>query len=72
MAGTKTANVLIERAWPHPLYRKVVRRRKKVLAHVEGEELLPGAKVIVEEARPLSRRKRWRVIKVENEGKPKK
>ncbi len=60
----KTVVVLVETMVRHPLYEKFVRRRKKYLAHDEDNECKVGDKVLIEETRPLSRRKRWRVKKI--------
>ena len=60
----KTVAVKIGRAYQHPLYKKIVRRSTKVLAHDEQNECRVGDLVQVVEVRPLSRRKRWRVRQV--------
>lgn len=60
----KTVTVSIERLVEHPLYRKVVRKRKKVLAHDENNNCRIGDKVRIFETRPLSRRKRWKVDEI--------
>lgn len=60
----KTVAVEIARAYQHPLYKKIVRRSTKVLAHDEQNECRVGDLVQVVEVRPLSRRKRWRVRQV--------
>ena len=59
----KTAAVLIERLVEHPVYHRVVKRSKKVLAHDENNDCQVGDKVRIVETRPLSKRKRWRVVK---------
>ncbi|MEW6219577.1 MAG: 30S ribosomal protein S17 [Thermodesulfobacteriota bacterium] len=53
--------VQIERMVPHPLYGKFIRRRVKYMAHDDGNACSIGDRVLIEECRPLSRRKRWRV-----------
>jgi small subunit ribosomal protein S17 len=59
----KTVVVRVERLKEHPKYRKKYKVHKKYLAHVNNEkEYKIGEKVIIEECRPLSKRKRWRVI----------
>ena len=58
----KTVVVLVERRFTHPLYKKTVRRTKKYHAHDENNEFKVGDVVRIEECRPLSRKKRWRVI----------
>lgn len=60
----KTVVVTVERQVIHPLYRRVVRRSKKFLAHDEKNECRVGDQVRIQETRPLSRRKRWRVVEV--------
>ncbi len=60
----KTVVVQVERQFTHPLYKKVVRRSKRFLAHDEKKECRLGDTVRIEETRPLSRRKRWRVVGV--------
>jgi small subunit ribosomal protein S17 len=47
----------------HPLYKKYVRRLTKVYAHDEKDECKIGEKVMLEESRPLSKLKRWRVVR---------
>lgn len=60
----KTVTVLVERQLRHPFYKKVVRRRKKFLAHDEYEKCKIGDIVRIVETRPISRRKRWRVAEI--------
>jgi small subunit ribosomal protein S17 len=60
----KTVVVTVTRQFKHPLYKKVMRRSKNFLAHDERNECRPGDMVRIEETRPLSRLKRWRVIQV--------
>jgi small subunit ribosomal protein S17 len=55
----KTVVVAIERRKMHPIYKKVVRTTKKIMAHDESNEIEIGALVRVVESRPLSRKKRW-------------
>ena len=57
----KTVTVAVVRRYQHPLYKKVVRKTKKLLAHDEANNCNVGDVVQVVETRPLSRRKRWRV-----------
>jgi len=63
-AMDKTVVVRVERRVAHPLYKKVVRRFKKFLAHDERNTAKVGDLVRIEETRPLSKRKRWRVIAI--------
>ena len=60
----KTVTVLVERKVKHPLIGKVVRRSNKFHAHDETNECRLGDKVLVMETRPLSKLKRWRLVKV--------
>ncbi|MCK6577541.1 MAG: 30S ribosomal protein S17 [Anaerolineae bacterium] len=60
----KTVVVAIERRTTHPIYGKVVRTTKKVMAHDESNAIQMGALVRVVESRPLSRHKRWVVEEV--------
>ena len=60
---TKTVVVRVDRLVKHPVYRKYVKRRKKFMAHDElGAKT--GDKVKIVETRPLSARKRWRVVEI--------
>ena len=60
---TKTVVVRVDRLVKHPVYRKYVKRRKKFMAHDElGAKT--GDKVKIIETRPLSARKRWRVVEI--------
>jgi small subunit ribosomal protein S17 len=61
---TKTVTVLVERRVQHPLYGKFVTRTKKYHAHDESGEYHEGDLVEIEECRPLSKTKAWRVTKV--------
>lgn len=58
----KTVVVSVERHVPHPLYGKQISRRKKYHAHDEQNEYRAGDIVRIEETRPLSKLKRWRVL----------
>lgn len=62
-AMQKTVVVLIDRLELHPKYKKYVRRRTKLYAHDEKDECEPGDRVLLQETRPLSKLKRWRVVK---------
>jgi len=63
-AMEKTVVVSVERRVQHPLYGKRVNRWKKYHAHDETNEYRTGDVVIIEETRPLSKTKRWRVIEL--------
>jgi small subunit ribosomal protein S17 len=56
---TKTVVVAIERRKLHPIYKKVVKSTKKIMAHDESDSIQVGALVRVVESQPLSRHKRW-------------
>ncbi len=60
----KTVTVLVERRVTHPLIGKIVTRSKKYHAHDEKNEFHEGDLVQIEETRPLSRTKTWRVAKL--------
>ena len=60
----KTVVITVQRQINHPLYKRVVRRSKNFLAHDEKNECRVGDWVRIEETRPLSSRKRWRVIEI--------
>jgi small subunit ribosomal protein S17 len=60
----KSITVLVERRVEHPIYRKYVRKSSKVLAHDEGNECRQGDVVIIEECRPLSKKKAWRLQEI--------
>lgn len=60
----KTITVAVERYVPHPTYGKYQRRTTKFLAHDENGECREGDMVAIEECRPLSRHKSWRLVKV--------
>ncbi|HTG59225.1 MAG TPA: 30S ribosomal protein S17 [Terriglobia bacterium] len=60
----KTVVVTVERQITHPLYKRVVRRSAKFLAHDEKNQCKIGDTVRIEQTRPLSARKRWRVVDI--------
>ena len=62
--GDKTINVLVESKIMHPKYRKQYLQSRKYLAHDENNLAKVGDKVLFEECRPLSKTKRWRLVKV--------
>ena len=61
---TKTIVVRVERRFPHPQYKKIVTSYKKFYAHDEKAEAKMGDTVCIEESRPLSKLKRWTLVKV--------
>ena len=60
----KTVTVLVERRVTHPMYGKIMTRSKKYHAHDEKNECAEGDLVLIEECRPLSRTKSWRIAKL--------
>lgn len=60
----KTVTVLVERRVKHPIYGKVVTKSKKYAAHDETNDCHTGDLVQIEECRPISRNKSWRVTRV--------
>ncbi|MDA7568237.1 30S ribosomal protein S17 [Emcibacteraceae bacterium] len=61
-ANDKTVTVLVERRFMHPMVKKVVRRSKKYRAHDENNNFKVGDVVRIEECRPISKNKSWKVI----------
>jgi small subunit ribosomal protein S17 len=64
----KTITVRVERRFPHPKYKKVVTGYKKFYAHDEKSEAKVGDRVRIEETRPLSKTKHWRLVEVVEKG----
>ena len=62
--ANKTVTVLVERRVTHPIYGKIIRRSVKVHAHDENNECHTGDIVLIQECRPLSRTKSWRVTQL--------
>lgn len=60
----KTITVRIDTVIQHPLYKKVIRRSKKYMAHDENNECRQGDVVKIMETRPLSKNKGWRVVEI--------
>jgi small subunit ribosomal protein S17 len=60
----KTITVLVERRLQHPIYGKFVKKSKKFFAHDPSNDCNEGDTVKIEECRPLSAKKRWRLIEV--------
>ena len=60
----KTITVMVERRVMHPLYKKYVRRSTKLHAHDENNHCRAGDKVSIEQCRPLSKSKSWRLHKI--------
>lgn len=64
----KTVVVAVDYLKPHPLYRKIIRKTNKFHAHDEENSCRIGDTVRIEESRPLSRTKRWRVVEIVQRG----
>jgi len=60
----KTIKVEVERQIRHPLYKKTIRRRRTFLVHDEFEKCKVGDTVRIIETRPISKRKKWRVLEI--------
>jgi small subunit ribosomal protein S17 len=63
-AMDRTAVVVVTTRKPHPLYRKTMVRTSRLYAHDENNELRPGDRVRIVETRPMSKRKRWRLVEI--------
>ena len=66
--SAKTVVVAVDYLKPHPLYRKIIRKTNKFHAHDENNECRIGDVVRIQESRPLSRLKRWRVVEIMQRG----
>ena len=64
----KTIIVRVERRFPHPKFKKVVTGYKKFYAHDEKSEAKVGDRVRIQETRPLSKTKRWRLVEIVERG----
>jgi small subunit ribosomal protein S17 len=64
----KTITVRVERRFPHPKFKKVITGYKKFYAHDEKSEAKVGDRVRIEETKPLSKTKRWRLVEVVERG----
>ncbi len=60
----KTISVAIEKRVPHPIYKKYYKKTTKLMAHDENQICNVGDKVKIMETRPLSKRKRWRLVEI--------
>lgn len=65
----KTITVAIERRVPHPIYKKYFKKTTKLMAHDEKNECRIGDKVKIMETRPLSLKKRWRLVEIVEKAK---
>ncbi len=61
-AREKTVTVTVQRQWQHPLYKKYVTRTKNYACHNEELDLEQGDKVLIQECRPLSKTKHFKVV----------
>jgi small subunit ribosomal protein S17 len=66
----KTVTVVVERQVMHPTIGKVVKRTKKYHAHNEGNDAKMGDRVVIEECRPISKTKAWKVARVAERARP--
>ena len=66
----KTVTVLVQRQVMHPTIGKVVSRTKKYHAHNEGNDAKMGDRVVIEECRPISKTKAWKVARVVERARP--
>jgi len=57
----RTISVFVERKVKHPLYRKYVKKSTKLMAHDQDNECVEGDTVTIEECRPISKKKSWRL-----------
>jgi small subunit ribosomal protein S17 len=63
-AGDKSATIMIERRIKHPLYGKIITRSTKLHVHDEANECNKGDTILIEECRPMSKTKSWRLVKI--------
>lgn len=63
----KTVTVSVERIFQHPLYKKIIKTRKKYKAHDEENKCRVGDVVEIIESRPISKTKRWKVLRIVKE-----
>ena len=63
-AMDKTITVAVDTQKKHPRYKKYLKQRSKFYAHDENEEAQEGDRVLIEETRPISKKKRWKLKKV--------
>ena len=61
----KVSVVRVDRRFTHPIYKKTIRRSKNYHAHDENNEFKPGDMVWIEESKPISKLKRWTVVRGE-------
>jgi len=61
----KTITVLIERKVKHPIYKKIIRRSTKLQAHDESNDCSEGDVVTIQEVKPISKTKSWKLVDIE-------
>jgi small subunit ribosomal protein S17 len=60
----KTIVILVQMRYQHPRYKKTVLKTKRYMAHDEKNDCKPGDIVLVEESKPISKKKRWKLKKI--------
>ncbi|OGT96424.1 MAG: 30S ribosomal protein S17 [Gammaproteobacteria bacterium RIFOXYB2_FULL_38_6] len=65
----KSIVVLIERRVKHPQYLKIIKRSTKIHAHDENNEAKEGDRVVIQETRPISKTKRWKLVEIKERAK---
>ena len=63
-AGDKSATIMIERKIKHPVYGKFIKRSTKIHLHDEANECNKGDTILIEECRPMSKTKSWKLVKI--------
>jgi len=63
-AGDKSATIMIERRIKHPIYGKFIKRSTKIHLHDEANECNKGDTILIEECRPVSKTKSWKLVKI--------
>lgn len=63
-AGDKSATIMIERRIKHPIYGKFINRSTKIRVHDEANECNKGDTILIEECRPMSKTKSWKLVKI--------
>ncbi|MCW8853045.1 MAG: 30S ribosomal protein S17 [Gammaproteobacteria bacterium] len=63
-AGDKSATIMIERRIKHPIYGKFIKRSTKIRLHDETNECNKGDTILIEECRPMSKTKSWKLVKI--------
>lgn len=64
VSGENTIRVRVEIKYAHPLYKKIVKQHKNYLVHSEGVDVKIGDNVIIQEGKPVSKKKKFYLIKV--------